>query len=145
MQVRRRQYPFRKSKEATIPGINKSPRELAQIIGTDCIRKMIGEDTWVHIMARRYIDFCETGLQRLAITDIRFENEADWIRRMGGTVVHIVRRDVAWTLNGHESEYGIKIKGSDVILTNSGSLIEFEQRTLDLFATIEKYAHGVTQ
>ena len=133
-------FNSRESKEAPIPGINKSPRELAQIIGTDCIRKMIGENTWVHIMARRYADFCETGLQRLAITDVRFENEAEWIRSMGGTIIHIVRPGVSWNPDGHESEHGIEIKDDDMILTNNGSLAEFEQKTLELFATIEGYA-----
>ena len=106
---------------------------------------MIGEDTWVHIMARRYVDFCETGWKSLAITDVRFENEAEWIRSTGGTIIHIVRRDVTWNPDGHESERGIEINDADMILTNTGSLAEFEQKTLDLFATIEEAANGVTQ
>lgn len=137
-------FDSRESKEATIPGIEKSPRELAQIIGTDCIRKMIGEDTWIHIMARRYAVFCKTGLKRMAITDVRFENEAEWVRSNGGSIIHIVRTGVNWDPEGHPSEHGIEIRDDDLILTNTGSVEEFEQKTLDLVAVIEESVHGLT-
>ena len=137
-------FDSRESKEATIPGINKSPRELAQIIGTDCIRKMIGEDTWIHIMARRYEAFCQTGLQRLAVTDVRFENEAGWIRNNGGSVIHIKRHGVGWNPDGHASERGIEYRPGDMLLTNTGSVEEFEQKTLALIAAIEENARGLT-
>lgn len=133
-------FDSRESKESTIPGINKSPRELAQIIGTDCIRKMIGEDTWIHIMARRYAVFCQSGLKRLAITDVRFENEAEWIRSNGGSIIHIIRTGVYWDEYGHASERGIEKRDKDLILTNTGSVEEFEQKTLDLVAFIEENA-----
>ena len=129
-------FKSRETKEAKIPGLNLSPRELAKIIGTDCVREMIGENTWIHVMAKRYQDFCASELTRLAITDIRFENEAAWIRKSGGAVIHVVRSGVSWDKTAHASEHGIAIRPDDCILTNTGSLEEFEAKAIALCEAI---------
>lgn len=123
-------FDTREAKESKIPGMNHSPRDLAKIIGTDCVRAMIGENIWVHVMAKRYQDFCAAGFTRIVISDVRFDNEAEWIRRAGGTVVHIVRPSVSWEKTGHESERGIAVEPDDRRLHNQGSVGEFGRITL---------------
>lgn len=129
-------FESRESKEAVIPGLGHSPRSLAKIIGTDCGRNMISENIWVHVMTERYKDYCASELTRLAITDIRFENEATWIRKAGGTVIHVIRSGVAWDKTAHASEHGIQIRPEDCILTNTGSLEEFEAKAIALCEAI---------
>lgn len=57
----------------------------------------------------------------IVIKDIRFENEADFLRRHNGTIWHIVRNDVQ-KVKPHSSELGIKIGEKDVVIDNNGTL-----------------------
>lgn len=59
------------------------------------------------------------------IKDVRFENEADFIRSHNGTIWHVKRDNAAKVIN-HSSERGIEIKQGDIIINNNGSLIELE-------------------
>jgi hypothetical protein len=64
------------------------------------------------------------GKTAIIIKDIRFENEADYIRSMGGQVWHIVREG-AVAVNAHASEAGIKIADEDVVIDNNGTLEDY--------------------
>ena len=68
--------------------------------------------------------------QFIIIKDIRFENEAAFLRSHNGQIWHVVRDD-AQKVNAHSSERGIAISNKDVIIDNNGTL---EQ----LAATVEK-------
>lgn len=57
----------------------------------------------------------------IVIKDIRFENEADYLRQHGGKIWHVVRRNIE-KVNPHSSELGIKIQDSDIVIDNNGSL-----------------------
>ncbi|MGZ4996685.1 MAG: deoxynucleotide monophosphate kinase family protein [Methylobacter sp.] len=57
----------------------------------------------------------------VVIKDIRFENEADFVRKHNGKIWHIVR-DNAEKINEHSSELGISINAHDFVLDNNGSL-----------------------
>jgi len=63
-----------------------TPRMLLQTIGTDCVRKLIHEDTWIDIL------FHNADINKnLIITDVRFPNEADAIKDRGGIVIRLTR------------------------------------------------------
>ena len=57
----------------------------------------------------------------IIIKDIRFENEADFLRRHNGAIWHIVRK-AAEKVNAHASELGIVILAEDVLIYNDGTL-----------------------
>jgi hypothetical protein len=57
----------------------------------------------------------------IVIKDIRFENEADYLRRHNGQIWHVLRRDIE-KVNPHSSELGIKIQDNDIVIDNNGSL-----------------------
>lgn len=59
------------------------------------------------------------------IKDVRFENEADFIRSHNGKIWH-VKRDNATKVISHSSERGIEIKPEDIIINNNGSLMDLE-------------------
>jgi hypothetical protein len=61
----------------------------------------------------------------IIIKDIRFENEAAYIRDMGGKIWHIVR-DNAESVNQHSSELGIEIQPSDIVISNNGTIEEYK-------------------
>lgn len=70
------------------------------------------------------------------IKDIRFENEADFIRSHHGSIWH-VKRDNAIKVINHTSENGIEIKHGDIVIHNNGSIedlrrvVEEEWRKID--------------
>ncbi len=96
----------------------KSRREMMQTLGTEWGRQMVHPEIWVRSLLHRVRG------RRAVITDLRFENEAEAIRKAGGIVVHITRPS-APTGDKHPSEAGIQIRREDFLLTNDGSVHDF--------------------
>ncbi|MDO8271997.1 MAG: deoxynucleotide monophosphate kinase [Gammaproteobacteria bacterium] len=59
------------------------------------------------------------------IKDIRFENEAAFLRERKGVIWHIVR-DKKNEVNSHSSEAGIQVQPSDVTIDNNGTLQDLQ-------------------
>lgn len=79
----------------------ETPRQVLQLIGTEYIRKA-NPDYWLH-RAGRFAD--ANPRNNIVITDVRFKNEAEWVKRRGGKVVQILRISKAAEVGGeHESE-----------------------------------------
>jgi hypothetical protein len=115
-------------KEDAIPAFGVSPRQMMQTLGTEWGRKMVNTDVWL-LLAKNQL------LQRgpgMIVTDVRFENEAAWVRKMGGVVIH-VKRDAAPKVAKHESESGVHVAElSDQILLNDGTLEELQNQIFQL-------------
>jgi hypothetical protein len=102
-----------------------TPRHLMQTLGTDWGRS-IDPDLWVNIMREKVDPF---GLISVVIDDIRYENEADFIRE-AGVLIHIYR--MGGTVDDHSSESGINVKATDTIIYNNGSLQQLEEKMTEL-------------
>lgn len=118
----------REWKEKEIYGFNTSPRQLAQTLGTEWARDIIDEDFWVKLLAYR-ISLSEHT--RVVISDVRFENEATWIRSHGGYVVD-VSRPLNNKVHAHTSELGVGWERINFKLANSGGVYELERETIAL-------------
>ncbi|MHA6140924.1 deoxynucleotide monophosphate kinase family protein [Pseudomonas mohnii] len=68
-----------------------------------------------------------TNKKIIIIKDIRFENEAEYIRSIGGAIWHIVR-DNAEQVTQHSSELGIEIHRGDIVIHNNGTLDEYKSQ-----------------
>lgn len=73
-------------------------RRFLQVLGEQ-VRLIIGEDSWVRA-AEKFVD---AKPDDVVITDVRYPNEAEWIRRRGGFLVEIQRPGVG-PANDHPSE-----------------------------------------
>ena|SRR5687768_39138 len=93
-------------------------RQIYQEIGTELVRKW-NPDAWVLIMQARLQLLGLTP--RVVISDVRFENEAAWIRSRGGQIWHIVRPDVQ-KVREHVSEAGIQPIPEDQFIYNTSSI-----------------------
>lgn len=62
---------------------NMTQREVLQVFGTDFIRDCWDKEAWVNAMARRIL---ASKADIFIITDLRFPNEADVVKGMGGHV-----------------------------------------------------------
>lgn len=76
------------------------------------------------------------GKQFIIIKDIRFENEAQYIRDLGGEIWHIVRND-ATKIKAHSSEAGIAIGNCDVVIYNNGTIADYSQKIEEAWASLK--------
>lgn len=114
-----------------------SPRQMAQFFGTEMVRETlpkliptIGADFWVHRMVHHLNGQGESCLYDeddvVVITDVRFQNEYDWIISQGGIIIHLTRAGADGTvgIQGHASEAGIQFTSPDqtYLLVNESTL-----------------------
>jgi len=107
----------REEKEINLPGMPFSYREAAQKLGTEFAREL-DQNFWLKLA-----DKAVERNYNTVITDVRFDNEASWVRERGGLVVHIIGRKttVQGALSRHASENGVHRLMYDVILDNSSN------------------------
>lgn len=121
-------------KEAPIDWLGRSPRELLQTLGTEWGREHVAADLWLRVAARRIEQIKAAPpclhIAGIVVSDIRFENEADWLRDLGGQVWHI-ERQTSHQLGGaaaaHSSEQRIHAAEGDQIINNAGTLNELHE------------------
>lgn len=73
--------------------IGVTVRRLLQTLGTEWGRETISPTLWVNIMAKRINLLPHARI--VLIDDVRFQNEVDMIREMGGVVFQVIRSDNA--------------------------------------------------
>lgn len=106
-------------KETVHPFWGFSPRQALQRMGTEGMRLTFGDDVWLKAAERDIADRC---LSRVVITDVRFENEARWVReKMRGQVWRVERPGVQ-AVATHVSEAGIPDELVDFTIVNDGTL-----------------------
>jgi len=105
---------------------NRSPREIFQWLGTDILRQQINQDFFVMNMKQRIED---SKADYIIVSDIRFDNEAELIRSLGGKVIGIERTGAKTTKHsGHITEKGISPELIDAVIENNSSIEEFKNR-----------------
>jgi hypothetical protein len=136
-------------KETVLPDIGKSPRQLMQTLGTEWGRQMIGENTWIAAWKRgRDQEFEDWAMTQelhwgrkitddhkdeffndavYVVPDIRFENEAEWVREEGGIVLHLFRPD-AEEVSVHSSEAGVSVAYNDFQIHNDGTIAALTEK-----------------
>jgi hypothetical protein len=120
----RKFLPTREFKESICPVFHVPVRDALQRIGTNALRNNFDKDIWIKILQSRY------PTQNLIISDVRFLNEAAWVRKNGGTVIQIERTDqmAASIWANHESEAGVQ---GDFVIENDFSengFLNFKER-----------------
>ena len=98
-----------------------SPRQMAQLLGTEGGRQLFRNDIWIkraEIFVNNLAPSC-----KVVIPDVRFENEAEFVRNNGGFIIHVKRQGVK-PVSSHSSENGIWVEENDIMIENNGSLKE---------------------
>lgn len=100
-----------------------SPRKVLQLMGTEVMRDNAGEDVWTQAMDHHFPE------QPILIADVRFENEARWIKDQGGFLFYIDRPETdsrSVGVSNHASEQTEKAKElASVVINNATSLEDF--------------------
>jgi hypothetical protein len=100
-------------REEVNPDWGFSVREFLQKLGTEGCREAFREDFWIN---RARIEV-ESATVPVVISDVRFENEAEFIRKSGGVLLHI-HRNTGLT-HAHRSEQPLYFDEFDVNIDNT--------------------------
>ncbi len=119
-------------KEAPLPWLGKSPRELLQTLGSEWGREMVHRELWLRVAQQNLDNLAECYPQApgIVISDVRYEDEAAFVRERGGVLIHIRRPD-APSVRAHASEAGVAFAADDLVIRNDGDLDELRRRVLD--------------
>lgn len=127
----------RKLKEAVDPFWGFSPRTAMQLLGTEYGRKMLCDDVWIKAAEHYYQQSLASGTS-VIMTDVRFENEATWIRSKENSILIHVIDPTAPEVNPetlHPSERGVAFDPTrDLYIPNDKS-----KGVEELWTTINKY------
>lgn len=119
---------------------NSEVRRLLQVLGTEVGREMIDPNVWVD-MARRDIEgYLDSG-RSVVITAVRFPNEIEMIRALGGTTVWIERaveaRGASEAVSGHASEQSVSADDFEYVIENNSTIAELWARGDELLEVLE--------
>lgn len=92
-----------------------SIRELLQFVGTDVGRNIISSNIWLNIAEGEINNLSKKF--NVVLTDVRFENERDLIKKLNGIVIEVQRNTSLSDVTKHESE-NIDFK-TDYIIDNN--------------------------
>lgn len=117
----------------------KSIRYMLQTLGTEWGRSLIDDEIWIRLAQEAIDEQFELG-NNVVITDMRFENEAQYLTTLPNThLIEIIRRDTSLTesaakhgIRHHASDAGIPRHLIDHTLFNDTTLSDFNAKSLSL-------------
>lgn len=122
------QYFYDDRKEEVHESFGQSPRQL-MIEMSDLLKGAYGQDVFLNRVRHLWEDRYRQDTRLMIVSDVRYENEAAWIRGEGGMILHLVRATGA--VSDHSSEKGIEMLDCDYQISNDGSLEELRAKVED--------------
>lgn len=100
----------------------QTPRWAMQSLGTEWGRNLIDGDLWMDTMKDRLVAVKKDHV--VAVTDIRFVNEAKLIFALGGKIIRITRPGMEIPAVAHQSEAEMKLIIPSTTILNDGTIEE---------------------
>ena len=120
----------RDDKEKVVEGFEFSWRDAAQKLGTEWGRSL-DTNIWVKLTMQSLDPF-----KKYVISDVRFDNEAEAVRK-SGCLIHLTGREIDMgALSNHPSEAGVEWHPGDHVTSNSNSKVA-------LYAKVESILLGL--
>lgn len=107
-------------KEAPEPQLGVSPRRMMQTLGTEWGREYIRADIWLLLWRSHVVRLLATG-QSVVVDDMRFVNEYDLVRALGGITWRVDRR-LPWSRDQHQSEGALDTCDFHRTINNHGDI-----------------------
>lgn len=104
-------------------------RRLLQNFGTEVGRESWDEEFWLNLAFRKVPEN-----SRIVVPDVRFPNEADYIRARGGQVWR-VNNPKFHPLNAHESETALDDYSFDHVIVNGSTPDKFDAKIAEILNT----------
>jgi hypothetical protein len=131
-----KQWEDRVWKETVLPEFGKSPRQLAQTLGTEWGRTLVKPDLWPSLTMEEAKTF-----PNVVISDVRFDNEAQAVWQAKGYVLQIERKVEA--VAEHSSEQGVRGQLLSYIIPNNGSVHDLADSIDNLLFRLQGgHSHG---
>jgi hypothetical protein len=125
----------------------RTPRQILQLMGTESVRDIFGQDTWCKAIERRIRRLIEVHKRPVepwfTIADIRFPNEAEMVHRLGGKVIrcHCGPSRLEGPAALHASEVALdEYEGFDFLLDNTGTLDHLRVQVLKVIERLVCFA-----
>lgn len=110
-------------------------RPMLQWFGTEFRRTVNSDDYWIRRVADKIVKL-PNDTSVCFITDVRFPNEAKFIKEIGGLVIHI-KRDLEDVNDLHKSEQSMDgYNGYDYVIENNGTIDELNAKVRLTLVTI---------
>jgi hypothetical protein len=136
-----------KMKDEMDPYWKMTYRQMAQKVGKESSRDVFGDDFWMkHVDLKwRSIQMHRTTMvmgspdkpvhSGMVLADIRYQNEVEWVKERGGTVIFVVRDNAPKSSDtGHVVDAGLPIGLADLVIYNNGTIDEFYAQVENEFA-----------
>ena len=119
----------KESKSATLCG--RTPRYVMQTLGTEWGRNLVGPDLWVNLWQQRVTALAaENPDARIIVDDMRFPNELDAVKQLGGTRIMLHRATAQVKAGDHVSESSLPVDNDMRIIINDGDLAQLHHSVL---------------
>jgi hypothetical protein len=109
---------------------NMEVRNFLQRLGTEVGREKIHPNVWIWALEPKIKEHLKKG-DSVVVTNCRFENEAEAINRLGGSIIRVVRPGVG-PVNAHSSEAGFANKHAIWEVINDGTIEDLEEKAVHL-------------
>lgn len=131
-------------------GYEVTPRYMLQLMGTEVGRNIFSKNIWIYSLEKRIQD-----IENVVIPDVRFPNEINFIRLMGGKVIRVKRgpepewygaaldanlecnTDLMANYPIHYSEWAWIGQTFDHVIENDGTLDDLRIKLNNIMETIE--------
>lgn len=118
-------------KDSIIPGYGCNLRHMLRTLGTGWGREMINDNIWVYKADEWYRQLDLTVYEYVIFTDVRYDNEAAFVKALVGDIIHIVNRDAIIRLQEERTKKGV-IHSSDDFIAPYYVDYNLHNSTLDL-------------
>jgi hypothetical protein len=98
-------------------------REYLQYYGTEAHREIFGQDFWVDAALPK--DYVDNPASLTLVTDVRFPNEAERIKKLNGRIIQIVRPGYGEG-DAHASEKPLPLDLIDATVSNGAGFQELQ-------------------
>lgn len=114
-----------------------SPRYIAQVFGTECMRQQFRDDFWIKRAEGSWLA-CQNENTHvgMVVTDVRFDNELKWIKSEGGILIKITRPGVEGVVGVHASEQFFDDDLFDHVIANDDTIKSLHHQVDVLMKTI---------
>lgn len=121
------------NKEKVVERFGKTPREMQRVIGKNT-RDFFGNDIYVKLLNYR-LQAAHSLYLNIAIDDLRFPEEAAWVRSVGGYLIKINRE--AAPQSNHQSETSLDgWTDWDLIIDNNDQLVDLHIKIDNFYMTV---------
>ena len=118
--------------------VNLTPRLLLQLLGTECGRNILHPNVWVNATLNNY-DYIQRWIDvggkeyypNWIITDMRFLNEMEAVKKKGGITIR-VNRNLEESKDQHESETELDNAEFNYVIDNNGTIEELIEKVREI-------------